>query len=147
MSATIKANPERMSGIPTPLYPETTPSYRIFVRNLVVPFEIGIHDHERRRTQKVRVNVSLLVEGASANDDFGTVLNYETIVEGVRALAQNGHVELVETLGERILDFCLDDRRVAKARVMIEKLEVYPEAESVGVVLKRRRGKRHVHHT
>lgn len=131
-----------MSGISPSSDSEPTPTYRVFVRDLVLPFEIGIHDHERGRSQKVRVNVDLMIEGAAANDDFGTVVNYETIVDGVRALARSGHVELVETVGERILDFCLEDPRVAEGKVMVEKLEVYPEAASVGVVLERRRGKR-----
>lgn len=131
-----------MSGISSSSDSEPIPTYRVFVRDLVLPFEIGIHEHERRRTQKVRVNVDLLVEGASANDDIGTVVNYETIVDGVRALARSGHVELVETLCERILDVCLDDPRITEGKVMVEKLEVYPEAASVGVVVERRRGKR-----
>jgi 7,8-dihydroneopterin aldolase/epimerase/oxygenase len=121
-----------------------TPVYSVFVRDLVLPFRIGIYDYEKRAPQQIRVTVELVVEALPANDDFCTVVNYETIVEGVKALARGGHIELVETLGERILDFCLEDPRVRSAQVTIEKLDVYTEAGSVGVIMKRRRGKTHI---
>ena len=113
--------------------------YRMFVRDLVVPFRIGIYGHEQKAPQRVRVNAELLVESAPVEDDFGRVVNYETIVDGVRELARAGHINLVETLAERIIDLAMVDPRVVAARVSVEKLDVYPDAESVGVVLKRRR--------
>jgi 7,8-dihydroneopterin aldolase/epimerase/oxygenase len=115
--------------------------YRVFVRDLVLPFNIGIYEYEHQAPQRVRINADLLVESMSADDDFRSVLNYETIVEGVRLLSKGEHIDLAETLAERIMDLCLADPRVLAARVSVEKLDVYPEAESVGVVLRRRRPK------
>jgi dihydroneopterin aldolase len=113
--------------------------YRMFVRDLVVPFRIGIYDYEHEAPQRVRVNAELLVESTGAGDNFGRVVNYETMVTGVRELAQGKHINLVETLAERIIDLAMEDSRVIAVRVSVEKLDVYPDAESVGVVLKRRR--------
>ena len=45
---------------------------------------------------------------------------------------------MIETLAEAIAGICLTDRRVLEARVMIEKLDVEPQA-SVGVEIERRR--------
>ena len=113
--------------------------YRICVRDLVLVCSIGIYDYERQTPQRVRVNAELLVEGRVGRDEFRHVVNYETIVDGIRTLTQNRHVNLVETLGDRILDLCFADPRVVAAQVRIEKLDVYPEAESIGIVMKRRR--------
>jgi dihydroneopterin aldolase len=116
-------------------------AYRVFVRDLVVSCSIGIYDYERKLQQRVRVNVELLVDApVSGDDDFGEVLNYETIVKGIKAVAASGHIDLVETFADMVLRLCFRDRRVAAARVGVEKLDVYPEAESVGVVIERRRG-------
>lgn len=114
-------------------------AYRVFVRNLVVPFRIGVYEHEKTEAQRVRVNVDLSILPPPATDDLGHVLNYEEIVEGVRALADRGHILLVERLAEDILDLCFSDPRVVAGRVSVEKLDVYPDAESVGVTLRRRR--------
>jgi 7,8-dihydroneopterin aldolase/epimerase/oxygenase len=61
------------------------------------------------------------------------------LIAGIKAIAAAGHIHLVETVAERILEIGLADDRVAAARVTVEKLDVYPEAESVGIVLERRR--------
>lgn len=116
-------------------------TYRVRVRNLLIPFSIGIHDHERRRTQRVRINVELDVTdpGPFSSEDFAEVLNYETIVAGVRGIAGAGHIELVETLAERIAAMCLADPRSVSVTVGVEKLDAYAEAESVGVSIVRER--------
>jgi 7,8-dihydroneopterin aldolase/epimerase/oxygenase len=114
--------------------------YRVFVRDLVVPCSIGIYPREKGLRRRVRVNAELAIdEPILGNDEFADVVNYETIVAGIKAIAEAGHINLVETLADRVATLCLADRRVAVARVVIEKLDVYPEAESVGVVLERRR--------
>lgn len=114
--------------------------YRIFVRNLVVACRIGIRSHEKPQRQRVRVNAELEVAQAiSDKDDFAEVLNYEAIVAGIKAIADAGHVNLVETFADRVLRLCLDDRRVMAVRVSVEKLDVYPEAESVGITIDYRR--------
>lgn len=113
--------------------------YRIVVRGLVLPVRIGVHEHERHGPQRVRVSAELLVERPKRSTALSDVLNYETIIDGVRALAGRGHIPLVEALAEDILALCLSDRRVAAARVAVDKLDVCPEAESVGVIMTRRR--------
>ena len=114
--------------------------YRVFVRDLVIPCSIGIYPREKGLRRRVRVNAELFVaEPISGNDDFAEAVNYETIVAGIKSIAESGHINLVETLADRIATVCLADRRVASARVVVEKLDVYPETESVGVTLERRR--------
>ena len=118
-----------------------TAAYTVVVRGLELACSIGIYAHERRRPQRVRVNAELVVEGAPdpAADDFAQVYNYEAVAEAARATAAGGHVNLVETFAARLADRCLRDPRVASARVTVEKLEAFADAESVGVTIERRR--------
>ena len=113
----------------------------VFVRDLVVQAEIGVHRHEKRRRQPVRINIDLTVKESSQplDDRVGNVVDYETLVEGVRALLEAGHINLVETLAEKIAGLALFDNRVLSARVRVEKLQVMKDAESVGVEIERRR--------
>jgi 7,8-dihydroneopterin aldolase/epimerase/oxygenase len=119
----------------------TAGTYRVFVRNLILSCSIGTYAHEKRARQRVRINVELLVDGEPkrGSDELRDVLNYEPLIAGIKAIAAAGHIHLVETVAERILEIGLADDRVAAARVTVEKLDVYPEAESVGIVLERRR--------
>jgi dihydroneopterin aldolase len=117
-----------------------TQVYRILVRDLVLPCRIGVYEQEKRAPQRVRFNAELLVErDVGDSDELRDVLNYETIIDGIRALADGRHIELIESLAEQVMDICLASPRALAARVSVEKLDVFPEAESVGVVLRRRR--------
>ena len=115
--------------------------YRVFVRDLVLPCSIGIYPREKGLRRRVRVNAEIEVAAPlPASDDFADVVNYETIVAGIKAITEAGHINLVETLADRIAALCLADRRVRTTRVTVEKLDVWPETESVGVVVERKRG-------
>ena len=112
---------------------------QVFVRDLVLPCHIGAYRHERGAAQRVRVNINLSVlEGDGPLDDqLAHVVSYEKVVEGVRRVTRSGHINLVETLAERIADLCLSDPRVRTARVRVEKLDVFPDAGSVGIEIER----------
>jgi dihydroneopterin aldolase len=75
---------------------------------------------------------------AVGHDDLARVVDYEAIVNRVRAVVAAGHVNLVETLAERIAETCLADPRIVAARVRVEKLDVFADAASAGVEIERR---------
>ena len=113
----------------------------VFVRNLILNCSIGIHQHERAASQRIRVNIDLAVsEGETKgrlDDELSNVVCYEDLTKGLRALASREHVNLVETLAEDVASMCLSDDRVCSARVRIEKLDIFDDAESVGVEIER----------
>lgn len=111
----------------------------VFVRDLVMMALIGVHDHERDRPQRVRVNLDLAVRESESGlgDNLANVVCYETLVTGVKKIFDTGHVGLVETMAESIAAMCLQDLRVRSARVRVEKLDIFDNAESVGVEIER----------
>ena len=102
---------------------------------------IGVYDNEKINPQPIVVNIDLSVaEGAHpTDDDLKHVVSYEIVVKKVEAILAQGHINLVETLAERIAEACLTDTRVQAARVRVEKPEVIPNAASVGVEIERDR--------
>ena len=117
------------------------PPRRVFVRDLVLEAEIGVHAHEKNRRQRIRLNVEAHAEDdmAQLNDQLENVVCYEDIVKGIKTILDNGHINLVESLAEAIAAFILDDPRVLKVTVGVEKLDAIPEAASVGVEIERNR--------
>lgn len=113
----------------------------VFVRDLVLAARIGVHKHEHKDLQQVRINIDLAVreDDRPLDDKLDNVVCYEALVGDVKAIVVAGHVNLVETLAERIAERCLADPRVAGARVRVEKLGAIPEAASVGVEIARER--------
>ena len=112
----------------------------VFIRNLEVLAKIGVHGHERGKLQPVRLNVDLAVEDvAQLEDRLDTVVDYGEITRKIRAIVDQGHINLAETLAERIAQACFEDSRVKTARVRVEKLHAVPGAESAGVEIERHR--------
>lgn len=114
--------------------------YRILVRDVVLKCLIGIHAHELLAPQRVRINVDMAVleQAGPLSDDIANVVSYEDVIEGIKRMLAEGHINLVETLAEKIAALCLADERVASVRVRVEKLDVYAEAASVGIEIERR---------
>ena len=110
----------------------------VFVRALEVEAVVGVHDHEKVAPQPLRISIDLTVrEAPEGHDDkLASVVCYEDVVRGVQSICGMGHVNLIETLAERIADFCLEDARVHAVRVSIEKPQAFTEC-SVGIEIER----------
>jgi dihydroneopterin aldolase len=115
--------------------------YTVLVRDLVLMCSIGVRRHERERLQRVRISVEITATPAATypGEDRRRVINYETTVAGIRKIAESGHIDLCEGFAQRICDLCFADPRAAHVRATVEKLDVFPEAESVGAIIERRR--------
>ena len=112
----------------------------VFIRNLELPAQIGVHHHEVGKVQPVRINVDLGVEDLfDLGDSLAKVVDYGVIEGKIRAILAEGHLNLVETLAERIASACFEDARVKTARVRVEKLHALSAAESAGVEIERTR--------
>ena len=108
---------------------------KVFVTGLKVQAQIGVYRHEIGRVQPLIIDVELDVPTAGAGR-LSETLNYETILAAARQIAGGGHIELVETFAERLARACLDDPRVTRARVRVEKpLALQPDAVAAGVEL------------
>jgi len=113
---------------------------RVFMHDLVLDVEIGVHTHEKGVTQRVRfsVDVELIPASVALEDDIGRAFDYDTIIKGIKSIVAQGHINLVETLAERIARHCLAHPRAASVSVTIEKLDKEPGA--VGVEILRSKG-------
>jgi len=117
-----------------------SPSCRlVLIRDLVMLCSIGVHAYEHDAKQRIRINMELdVLEGTRPiEDDLRNVVCYDEIISAVRRIVDAGHVRLIETLAERIAKLCLSDPRIRRARIQIEKLDVYADVGSVGVAIER----------
>jgi dihydroneopterin aldolase len=122
---------------PAPQVPSAMRHYDLTIRDYVGLFRIGVWQHEHGRTQRVRVNLTVTVEHPKRpfSDDLGTVVSYEYLINGIRALQTSEHIQLVEVLAEQLMRLCLSDPRAVHARVQVEKLDIVPESAGVGIVI------------
>ena len=118
---------------PAPLPDGRVVMTKVFVTGLKIQAEIGVYKHEIGRVQPLIVDVELDVPTVDT-DRLADTLNYEAILKAAQDIAASGHIDLVETFAHRLARRCLEDARVVRARVRIEKpLALAPDAVGAGV--------------
>ena len=108
---------------------------RIFLKNFETRISMGIHEFEKKARQRIMVNVDLYLEPDARieRDHISETVDYDFLRRDIAALAESGHFHLQETFCEKILAICLARPGVVAVRVSSEKLEVYPDCESIGL--------------
>ncbi|MEM8571909.1 MAG: dihydroneopterin aldolase [Pseudomonadota bacterium] len=121
------------------LHREAGHTNRIFVRDYICSAEIGAYSSERGVTQRLQFNVVLDVahHAAACDDDVDQVVSYDMIVRAIERLLREERLDLLETLAERLAQSCLDDIRVSRAHVRVEKLDRIAGALGVEIVRSR----------
>ena len=109
---------------------------RIFIRGLKLSCRIGAYDNERTKPQTVLVDCDLWVrlsQSTSARDNLADVLNYDLAVDAIRKTASGEHIDLQETLVDRMTKTLAELPDVELVRVATAKPEAYADADAVGV--------------
>ncbi len=105
----------------------------IFVRGLTIAAFIGLHAHEKGHHQPLIVDADLTIE-TDGWARLSDTVNYERVGVQARAIAEAGHIGLVETFAHRLAVACLAESRVKRVRIRVEKpLALAPRASAAGV--------------
>jgi dihydroneopterin aldolase len=109
---------------------------RIFLREVVLDANIGIHAFERAGAQRLVINVDLFVPYAVStpkHDKIHEVIDYDFVRSTVRRRIEQGHINLQETLVDDVAHALLAHPGVRAVRVSSEKPDIYEDVEAVGV--------------
>lgn len=112
------------------------PTRRIFFSRLAIDSQIGILDHERGTTQPLHVDAEFDVETRPPNgdDDIHDVLDYRRLRETIVEECSGTHVNLLETLCDRLADRLLRDFADVRAvRLRIGKPMAFADCAAVGI--------------
>jgi 2-amino-4-hydroxy-6-hydroxymethyldihydropteridine diphosphokinase len=114
---------------------------RIQIKDLLLRAIVGINAEERRNRQDVLINITLHADtrAAGRSDEIDDAVNYRTLTKRVIAMVESSQFYLVEKLATEIAALCLDDPRVERADVRVEKPGALRFARSVGVEIQRTR--------
>lgn len=114
---------------------------QILIKDLVVRGIVGINPDERVNQQDILVNITMWADtsAAATSDDIDDAVNYRTVTKKIVKHIEEGSPMLVERLVEEIALICLEDDRVDKVDVMVEKPGALRFARSVGISITRSR--------
>jgi dihydroneopterin aldolase len=115
---------------------------RIFFSQLALDARIGILEHELRATQPLHIDAEIDVDVTQKVHDqnIQTVLDYRLLREAIVHECTQSHVNLLETLTERVVDRLLRDfSEISKVKIRISKPLAFSDCAAVGIEVQRSR--------
>ncbi len=114
---------------------------KIHIRDLAIRCIIGVNQEERTEKQDVIINVILYIDTRKAGqtDDLEDSVDYKKVKKTILSLVENSDFLLIERLAEEIAKVCLDDSKVQKVNVTVDKLGALRYTRSVAVEIVRTR--------
>lgn len=109
---------------------------RLFLTGLVRAVGLGIHDFEKAKPQRVIFDIDLYVSLSASTplaDQIHEVVDYDFVRAAVTSVTNAGHIDLQETLCDRLLAQLLAHPQVMACQVSTRKPDVYPDCAAVGV--------------
>ena len=109
---------------------------RIFLREVLLDANIGIHAFEKAGAQRLVISVDLFVPLAMStprHDKINEVVDYDFVRTTIRNRIEQGHINLQETLVDDLARALLAHPAAIAVRVSSEKPDVYADVEAVGV--------------
>ncbi|MDP9421662.1 MAG: dihydroneopterin aldolase [Pseudomonadota bacterium] len=108
---------------------------KILLDSLEVMTDIGFHDFEVGRPQRLLISIELWLEDFAAPpaDDPVHAWNYDYLKNEVTRIAQERRYNLQESLVHAIFERVAAYRGVKALRIKSVKPDIYPDAKGVGV--------------
>ena len=113
----------------------------IFLNDFMIDANIGVYEHEKIKSQPLRINIIAKVKNPKKiNDDkLYSVVCYNQISKKIKKIIKSGHTILLEKLAEKIFQECFKNKRIQTMKIRLEKLDAIQEAESAGIEVERSR--------
>jgi 7,8-dihydroneopterin aldolase/epimerase/oxygenase len=113
----------------------------IFIEELRVQAWVGIYPREKAAPQMVELNLTFGVPDAAAeHDDIADTINYAEVIERIRKELAERHFNLIETLGEFVVNLLFEEFGAPWVKIRIAKMGVMKGVRRVGVFIQRGRG-------
>lgn len=114
----------------------------IRIKDLRLRTIIGVADWERKERQDVVINAEIEFDGSRAaqTDKIEDTVNYRDITKRIVAEVEASDYQLLERLVDRVLGLVLEDERVRRATVEIDKPQALRFADSVSISASAERG-------
>jgi FolB domain-containing protein len=102
----------------------------VYIKDLLVEAKHGVHEREKTNSQPFNFTVELTLDSsrAAVSDDLADTLNYTELRQTIINIAQNNSFNLLERLAQEIADQLLQDRRVQKVMITIDKPAVFKDS-------------------
>jgi dihydroneopterin aldolase len=120
--------------VPERLKPRTR---KIALENYALELDIGFHEFEIGRQQRLLLTVEVWLDEAhfASDDDPAAAWDYDFLRSEIGALVRGRRFNLQETLVREVYDLVAARHGVTALRICSRKPDIYPDCSGVGVEL------------
>lgn len=114
----------------------------ICIKNLRLRTILGVHEEERTAEREIIVNLQMEYDARAAarTDSLDSAFNYKDIRDRIVTALSGTRFNLLEALADHILNALIQDPRIEKLRIEIDKPNALRSAESVSAIISWSRG-------
>lgn len=114
---------------------------QIQIRGLMLHCTIGCREWERHERQNISLDIDIYADlrKPGQTDRLEDTVDYAALKKRVIGLVESSSFQLIERLAQRIAEVCLEEKKVVKVRVRLEKPGALRFARTVCVEIVRER--------
>ena len=112
----------------------------IKIKNLRLKTILGIHAWEAEIEREIIINAEIETDEVKSlqTDDIADTVDYDSLVSKIKELIATKRFKLIEKMTQEVVNVILQDKRVKKCRVEVDKVGVVKEVDSFSVTIEQK---------
>jgi FolB domain-containing protein len=109
------------------------------IKNLKLKTILGVYDWEKTFDREIVINVEMETDfvNAAQSDNLNDAIDYDIITSKIKNLITKKRFKLIEKMTQEVLEVILEDDRIKKCKVEIDKVGVVEGVESFSVTIEK----------
>lgn len=109
----------------------------IKIKNLRLKTIIGVYDWEKNVNRDIIINAQIDTdfEQALRSDEIKDAIDYDEIIAKIKDIVAHKRYNLVEKMAQDMMDIILQDKRIAKCTLEIDKVGAVESLDSFSITI------------
>ncbi len=109
----------------------------IKIKNLRLYTIIGVFDWEQNIDREIIINAEITTNFTKSlhSDELSDAIDYDQIILKIKNLVANNRFKLVEKMAQTLMDAILEDQRISKCKLEIDKVGVVENVDSFSITI------------
>lgn len=116
---------------------EKNQSMIIKIKNLKLQTILGVYEWEKTIDRDIIINAEITSDNLSSlrSDNIEDTIDYDILISKIKNLIENKRFKLIEAMAQGLIDVIMEDKRISKCKLEIDKVGVVEGVDSFSVTL------------
>ncbi len=111
----------------------------IKIKNLKLKTIIGVFKWEEKVERQIIINVEIETDflQSTKTDDIADTVDYDLVSKKIKELVATKRYKLIEKMTQEIVDLILENKKIKRCKVEVDKVGIIENSDSVSVVIEK----------